>query len=81
MIPHWFPRFDHWDAHACKPCVAMSGDDQKMVHSHLRNARTRYAVCRSHFHCSLVVGRLSLIASRAAIYHPLAIVIFHGIGL
>jgi hypothetical protein len=82
--------FGHWDAHACIPCAAMSGDDRKMVHSQMRKARTRmrYADCGFIVLSSIVVCRLSLVArrsslvaSRAAIYHPLAIVIFHGIGL
>jgi hypothetical protein len=55
--------FGHWDAHACIPCAAMSGDDRKMVHSQMRKARTRmrYADCGFIVLSSLVARRSSLV--------------------
>jgi hypothetical protein len=61
--------FVHWDAHACIPCAAMSGDDRKMIHSQMRKARTRmrYADCGFIVLSSIVVCRSSLVARRSSL--------------
>jgi hypothetical protein len=65
--------FGHWDAHACIPCAAMSGNDRKMVHSQMRKARTRmlYADCGFIVLSSIVVCQSSLVARRRSCCYQL----------